>query len=273
MAAETYAERPPAGTRLPQWSAILLDESERSAGNAVRACRRAGLERSAIDREQAPQRKWRRRPQAPASRRLRLPRQRQQARRQVPPRSYPWRRSGPAPYTPTEGSSRAGALVIEGEGALTAAEVMEFDGAGQLVWADEGTRAWVGSKAAGETVNPRTRALLDMARRQYEMGKYKAAVRTLWDLHYTNLPGDQLLEAARGILDLANEIGARVDGSLGAECADLVARSRKALDLALAPSAPTPAPLPLTVTGTRPASAAPRARTYRCPGASCRRPS
>ena len=41
-----------------------------------------------------------------------------------------------------------GAFQLEGEGAVTAADVMEYDRQGHLVWADEGTRAWVGSKAA-----------------------------------------------------------------------------------------------------------------------------
>lgn len=42
-----------------------------------------------------------------------------------------------------------GAFVVEGEAPRTAAEVMELDREQQLVWVDEGTRAWVGAKAAG----------------------------------------------------------------------------------------------------------------------------
>ena len=124
-----------------------------------------------------------------------------------------------------------GAFVLEGEGALTAAEVMECDRGGQLIWADDGTRTWVGSRAAAARADPQLRQLLDKAQRQYELGKYKAAVRTLWDFEYHVLrDGDVLqdLEAARGILELAAEIGARVDGHLGAECANLVSRSRVA---------------------------------------------
>ena len=41
-----------------------------------------------------------------------------------------------------------GAFVLEGHGVLTAADVMEYDRQGHLVWVDEGTRAWVGSRAA-----------------------------------------------------------------------------------------------------------------------------
>ncbi len=41
-----------------------------------------------------------------------------------------------------------GAFILEGHGAVTAADVMEYDRQGHLVWADEGTRAWVGSRAA-----------------------------------------------------------------------------------------------------------------------------
>ena len=42
-----------------------------------------------------------------------------------------------------------GAFMLEGQGAVTAADVMEYDRQGHLIWADEGTRAWVGSRAAG----------------------------------------------------------------------------------------------------------------------------
>jgi len=123
-----------------------------------------------------------------------------------------------------------GAFVLEGEGALTAAEVMEFDRGGQLMWAVDGTRAWVGSRAAAARADPRIRRLLDKAWRQYEKGKYKAAVETLW---YLDAAVRQGPAAARGIMELASEIGTHVEGSLGEECADLVARSREVLDSAL----------------------------------------
>lgn len=38
-------------------------------------------------------------------------------------------------------------FTLEGHGPITAADVMEYDRPGHLVWADAGTRAWVGSKA------------------------------------------------------------------------------------------------------------------------------
>jgi len=39
------------------------------------------------------------------------------------------------------------AFVLEGHGALSAAEIMEYDRQGHLQWVDDGTRAWVGSRA------------------------------------------------------------------------------------------------------------------------------
>ena len=133
-----------------------------------------------------------------------------------------------------EGTSRAGktiifeqgAFVLEGEGGRAAADVMEFDRLGQLVWAVAGTRAWVGAKAADLILHSATRELLHRAGRQYESGKYKAAVETLWYLDAQARQGDE--EAASGVIDLATEIGGRVSGRLADECADLVQRSRSA---------------------------------------------
>ena len=38
-------------------------------------------------------------------------------------------------------------FVLEGHGSISAADVMEYDRQGHLVWASAGTRAWVGSRA------------------------------------------------------------------------------------------------------------------------------
>ena len=38
-------------------------------------------------------------------------------------------------------------FTLEGHGPITAVDVMEYDRQGHLVWSNEGTRAWVGSKA------------------------------------------------------------------------------------------------------------------------------
>lgn len=43
-------------------------------------------------------------------------------------------------------------FTLEGHGPITAADVMEYDRQGQLVWANDGARAWVGAKA--RTPNP-----------------------------------------------------------------------------------------------------------------------
>ena len=58
------------------------------------------------------------------------------------------------------------AFVLEGHGPISAGDIMEYDRQGHLVWVNDGTRAWVGSKAkgsqassaasAGATVTPRT---------------------------------------------------------------------------------------------------------------------
>ncbi len=39
------------------------------------------------------------------------------------------------------------AFVLEGHGPISASDVMEYDQQGHLVWVNDGTRAWVGSKA------------------------------------------------------------------------------------------------------------------------------
>ncbi len=41
------------------------------------------------------------------------------------------------------------AFVLEAHGPISAADVMEYDRLGHLVWVNDGTRAWVGSKAKG----------------------------------------------------------------------------------------------------------------------------
>ena len=43
-------------------------------------------------------------------------------------------------------------FVLEGHGPISAADVMEYDRQGQLVWANDGTRAWVGAKASQSSV-------------------------------------------------------------------------------------------------------------------------
>jgi len=41
-------------------------------------------------------------------------------------------------------------FVLEGQGPITAATIMDYDREGHLSWVNDGTRAWVGSKAAAE---------------------------------------------------------------------------------------------------------------------------
>lgn len=57
-------------------------------------------------------------------------------------------------------------FVLEGHGPISAGDIMEYDRQGHLVWVNDGTRAWVGSKAKssqgssatseGATVTPTT---------------------------------------------------------------------------------------------------------------------
>jgi hypothetical protein len=44
------------------------------------------------------------------------------------------------------------AFVLEGHGQITAGDIMEYDRQGHLVWVNDGTRAWVGSKARAPQV-------------------------------------------------------------------------------------------------------------------------
>ena len=41
----------------------------------------------------------------------------------------------------------ADVFVLESHGPISAADIMEYDRQGHLVWVNDGTRAWVGSKA------------------------------------------------------------------------------------------------------------------------------
>lgn len=50
------------------------------------------------------------------------------------------------------------AFVLEGHGPLSAADIMEYDRQGHLVWVNDGARAWVGSKAAGPAASRATAA-------------------------------------------------------------------------------------------------------------------
>jgi hypothetical protein len=55
-------------------------------------------------------------------------------------------------------------FMLEGHGPISAGDIMEYDRQGHLVWVNDGTRAWVGSKAGGSqasnaaaaTATPRT---------------------------------------------------------------------------------------------------------------------
>jgi hypothetical protein len=61
---------------------------------------------------------------------------------------------GPACDLAGKKITREGAgFVLEGHGPISPAEIMEHDGLGRLVWANEGTRAWVGSLATKGTTN------------------------------------------------------------------------------------------------------------------------
>lgn len=46
------------------------------------------------------------------------------------------------------------AFILEGYGPISAADVMAYGSQGQLLWATDGTRAWVGSKARAQTASP-----------------------------------------------------------------------------------------------------------------------
>ncbi|MEI6502848.1 MAG: hypothetical protein WCP21_17700, partial [Armatimonadota bacterium] len=113
-----------------------------------------------------------------------------------------------------------GAFIIEGEGLRTATDVMEYDRRGQLVWADEGTRGWVGAKAARTVVDPVARKLLDKARQQYQSGKLAAAVSTLYRVEPRARAGDEV--AARGTIALCTDIRRQADEKLGLDCRFLI---------------------------------------------------
>jgi hypothetical protein len=126
-------------------------------------------------------------------------------------------------------------FILEDHGPITAADIMEHDRQGHLIWASDGTRAWVGSSAATGPVppppapaSPTAQARLDKAREQVDKGKHKAAIETLWILEAQAREGD--LGAAHGILILASELREQTSGGLREQCEDLVERAREVLD-------------------------------------------
>jgi hypothetical protein len=44
-------------------------------------------------------------------------------------------------------------FMLEGHGPISAVDVMEYDRQGHLLWVNDGTRAWVGSRARGSQVS------------------------------------------------------------------------------------------------------------------------
>jgi|GEM_PF-997488 len=52
-------------------------------------------------------------------------------------------------------SFESGQFLLEGHGPIAATDVMEYDRQGHLVWANAGTRAWIGAKAAAQRPSPR----------------------------------------------------------------------------------------------------------------------
>jgi hypothetical protein len=54
-------------------------------------------------------------------------------------------------------------FVLQDHGPISAADVMEYDRQGHLIWADEGTRAWIGSLARAQTT-PRSDSPLPQVR-------------------------------------------------------------------------------------------------------------
>lgn len=132
-----------------------------------------------------------------------------------------------------------GAFIVEGEGLRTAADVMEYDRRGQLVWADEGSRAWVGAKATRTVSDPVALRLLDKARHQYESGDIKAAGKTLWSLNSRGSAGGD--EAARGTIALATEIRRHADESLAVQVDSVIDRAARFCGWGWVPSDPKPA--------------------------------
>ena len=70
-------------------------------------------------------------------------------------------------------------FMLEGYGVISAAGIMEYDGQGHLIWAGEGTRAWVGARASAAPLVP-DRAVGANPAQQYQRqaGRPKADART-----------------------------------------------------------------------------------------------
>jgi hypothetical protein len=70
--------------------------------------------------------------------------------------------------------------------------------------------------------------MLDKARQQFEAGKYKAAVASLWDVEHEVRGGDDI-EGAQALLDLASALREQTAGRLRADCDALSGYAHKAL--------------------------------------------
>lgn len=129
--------------------------------------------------------------------------------------------------------SREGdAFILDGHGPITAADVMEYDRRGQLVWATEGTRGWVGSLSASRAQTPSVTLesdaaeKLQLARQQFVEGKPKKALATL---HYV-VPGARTDPAlAEGLFELASEVRAANEGRLDDDCDEFISSAQAAL--------------------------------------------
>ena len=130
-------------------------------------------------------------------------------------------------------------FILEDQGLVTAAAIMEYDRQGHLKWVTEGTRAWVGSKTRTARTTPSptpstpsgpdARGRLNKAREQFAEGKYRAAVDTLWYVEAEARAGDW--QAAEGILELAPLLRDQTGGAARKECDALLRHADKILNV------------------------------------------
>ena len=118
-------------------------------------------------------------------------------------------------------------FVLEGHGHVSPKNIMKYDEQGQLVWASDGMRAWVGSHAKASA----SRRVLDTSSSSVlgwvkTAKRYNAAGDNAKALHALRLvpPGFQLDTAeAQGIRELASSSRAAGDTQLLARCNQLLA--------------------------------------------------